>query len=90
MLKTIEMKSPVMVVTKINKKTNAFMFKDLTVGSLIQITADVGACGVSPSGSSYAPILQIENIQEENSAWKSFNELARILECFEFEEFLTD
>jgi hypothetical protein len=80
----IMLESNVQKVVKINKKTKAQMFKNLKVGDRIHLSIAVKAAG-SHRGT-YASYITIQNLQTEEVAVKSFNEIGTILDCFEFEE----
>lgn len=64
------------------------MFKDLEVGHKIQMSIPVKRVGTRNSncGATYAPHIQIKNLENDKTVKKSFNQLPKRLEHFEFEE----
>ena len=78
----IIMKSEVLEVTKIVKKTRAKMFKDLKVGSKIQLSIPVEYAGGNRG--TYASYITIRNLDNNECAYKSFNEITMLLNNFEF------
>lgn len=79
----IILKSETLKITKINKKTQAKMFKDLKVGSKILLSIPV-KCAGSNRGT-YASYIKIENLESADYAYKSFNQITQVLDMFEFE-----
>jgi hypothetical protein len=82
----IEMTSSPMFVKRIIKKTDALMFSELQVGNRILFAIVIEKQGVRPSGGSYAPYIRCQNLDnngENNITFKSFNQLSKILECFD-------
>lgn len=77
----ISMKSEVLEVVKVIKKTKAKMFKDLKVGSRIQLSIPVKYAGGNRG--TYASYITIRNLDNNECAFKSFNEVG-ILDNFEF------
>jgi hypothetical protein len=75
----IVLKTELKVLKKL-KTTKAMLFRNLIVGSKIRLTVDV-----TPN-KGYAKYMQIENICTGEKISKTFAELPKILECFEFEE----
>ncbi len=78
----ISMKSEILEVTKIVKKTKAKMFKDLVVGSKIQLSIPVKYAGSNRG--TYASYITIRNLDNDECAFKSFNEITNMLNNFEF------
>ena len=82
----IILKSKHYKVTKIKKKTTAHMFKDLKVGDTFSMYIEVEKVGLGTRGTTYAPEIKIKNHQTGEVAWKTFNQIGKVLERFEFEE----
>jgi hypothetical protein len=78
------MKSEVLTVKKINKKTKAEMFKNIKVGNKILLSIPVESVGRGYRGT-YASYIRIDNLDTDEHTFKSFNEICYILPCFEFE-----
>lgn len=72
-------------VKGINYKTTAKMFKNLKVGDLVKFSCKVEAVGGNRG--TYATNIRIENMTTEEVAFKTFNEVGRIMDYFEWEEF---
>ncbi|MEX0597811.1 MAG: hypothetical protein WD512_15065, partial [Candidatus Paceibacterota bacterium] len=70
-------------ITKINKKTNAKMFKDLIVGNVILLSIPVKYAGGNKG--TYASYIRVENLDSGESSHKSFNQIESVLDMFEFE-----
>lgn len=82
-MNNIVLQSRVLVVTKIVRKTSAKMFKNLDVGDEIQLSTI--AKGSGSGRGCYAQYIQVRNIKTGEYTSKSFNELDRLLDAFEFE-----
>jgi hypothetical protein len=80
----IPMTSNVFKIIKINKKSSARMFEDLSVGDEIIFTIEIEHLGTS-RGRTYAPYIKIENIKTKEYTLKSFNQITSILSCFELQ-----
>ena len=80
----IVMKSPIVKITKIIRKTKAKMFTDLKIGSNIRFSLGVHRLG-SNRGSSYSDYITVTNLDNGEKVCKSQNELGNILLCFEVE-----
>ncbi|MBL4952063.1 hypothetical protein JK635_07550 [Neobacillus sp. YIM B02564] len=79
----ILLKSDPLKVVKIKKKTQAKMFKDLKVGDVIKMSIPVEAAGSNRG--TYASHIQIQHTRTGEYVYKSFNEIAPILNRFELE-----
>lgn len=71
-------------IKNILKKTKAQMFKNLKINDEILITVPVKAVGGGSHGT-YAVALTITNLNTNEKAYKTFNEIRNILICFELE-----
>ncbi|MCY8549455.1 hypothetical protein MOD25_05995 [Bacillus haynesii] len=78
----IFLKSEVLEVEKIITKTNAKMFKDLKIGDKIMLSIPVKKAGSNRG--TYASYITIENLQNGERAYKSFNQIEDMLNKFEF------
>lgn len=81
----IVLKSNILVVNKILKRTRAKVFKDLKVGDKIQLSVEVKYAG-RRGGGTYATYILVENIETKDCVGKTFNELSPLLDNFEFIE----
>jgi ribosomal protein L19 len=84
----ITLKSEILKVTKINRKTKAQMFENLKVGDTIQLSVSVKYAGRNRG--TYATYIQIKNIKTGEITHSSFNQIDYILDAFEFKEELWD
>lgn len=82
MILDISLRSDILEVTKIVKKTKAEMFKDLKVGSKIQLS--VLAESVGGNRGTYASYITIKNLETGDYSHKSFNQIGSVLDKFEF------
>lgn len=82
----IILKSNILEVTKIVKKTKAAMFKNVKVGDCLLLSAKVKSAGNSRGGGTYATDIKIENLCNKETTYKTFNQITGLLECFEFKE----
>lgn len=80
----LTMKSNIVRVSKIVKKTRAKMFEDFQVGDEIRLSVEAETVGGN-RGRSYAVDVLIENITQNRRAYKTFNQLS-VLNNFEFED----
>lgn len=80
----IILKSEILTVRKIIRKTNAEMFKDLSVGDKIMLSLPVVHVGTS-RGRTYAPHIKIENLNSHEVVSKTLNEIPQVFQCFEFD-----
>lgn len=86
MNEVIYMRSGVLVVSKVLKKTSSCFFSTLKEGSKIEMSIPIKAVG-SNRGKTYSPTIKIANLDTGKIVGKSFNEISRLLECFEFKQF---
>lgn len=78
----IILKSDILEVTEIKKKTSAKMFKDLKIGDRILLTIPVKYAGMNRG--TYASYIRIENLSNGDYTHKSFNQITSLLSLFEF------
>lgn len=71
--------------TAINKKTRAKMFSDVKVGDAVMFSVPISSVG-SNRGRSYAVGIKCVNVRTKDVTTLTFNEIGRILDCFEFEQ----
>lgn len=76
------MRSEVLVVSKIVKKTQARTFKEFEVGDRIRLSVESKRVG-SSRGRSYAVDVRVDNLTSGKSVHKTFNQLG-VLDNFEF------
>lgn len=82
-LKTdIVLTSDTLEVIEIKKKTKAEMFKSLKVGDKILLSIPVKTAGSNRG--TYASYIKVENLQNGECTYKSFNQIVDILNLFEF------
>ena len=81
----IVLKSNVLIVEGIERKTSAKMFKDIEVGDKLLLSVDVDYAG-SNRGSTYATYIKCANLSKNDVAYKSFNEMPRFLNMFKLKE----
>ena len=81
----IVLKSNVLIVEGIKRKTSAKMFKDIEVGDRLLLSVDVDYAG-SNRGSTYATYIKCANLSKNDVAYKSFNEMPRFLNMFKLKE----
>lgn len=79
----IILKSEIVTVSKINKKTKAKMFENLKVGDQIEFSVPLKAAGRNRG--TYATYIMVKNIKTGESTSSSFNQLPIIMSAFEFE-----
>lgn len=79
----IVLKSEILKITKIKKKTKAIMLKDLVVGDKIQLSVD--ASPVGGNRGTYATYIKVENISNKESTYFSFNQISTLYNAFELE-----
>lgn len=80
----LTMRSQRVRISKIIKKTNAEMFKDIEVGDTIQLSVLPKSVGGS-RGRTYAVDVRIDNLTKNEHVYKTFNTLG-MLDNFEFTE----
>lgn len=73
-------------ITKILRKTRAWLFADIRVGDVIRFSMTVSNRTGASGGGSYASYIRIENVTQGTSTVKSQSELSNILsDTFELE-----
>lgn len=82
-MESIILKSDVLTVTKINRKTKAKMFENLKVGDKIEFSVPIKQAGRSRG--TYATYIKAINISTNEETFSSFNQLPSVLDAFEFE-----
>ena len=70
---------------EIHKKSQSPAFKDLKNGDVIEFSVEIKPAGRSSRGT-HATYISCYNPQTDQRSNLSFNQIARTLECFEFEE----
>ncbi|ALA47963.1 hypothetical protein ABE137_12355 [Brevibacillus laterosporus] len=81
---SIVLRSNILKITKINRKTKAKMFENLKVGSKIEMSVPVKYAGRNRG--SYATYIAVRNIETGETTSSSFNQLPSILDAFEIEQ----
>lgn len=71
--------------SEIHKKSQSPAFKDLKKGNVIEFSVEIKAVGRSSRGT-HAAYIRCFNPQTDQVSNLSFNQIARTLECFGFEE----
>lgn len=71
-------------VTKILKKTQARMFKNIEVGDVIQLSIGAERVGRGSRGSTLAADVRVDNLTKGQHTYKTFNTLG-VLDNFEYE-----
>lgn len=71
--------------TEIYKKSQSPAFKDLKNGDVIEFSVEIKPVGRSSRGT-HAVYIRCFNPQTDQVSDLSFNQIARTLECFKFEE----
>lgn len=80
-----ELKSDILEVVKVNKKTNAELFKGLKVGDKIQLIVDTSKVGrVGNTTKTKAKHITIVNVGTNETRTVTFNRIDKMLSCFEF------
>ena len=77
------LRSDILTITKIKKKSYAKMLKDLVVGDKIQLR--VSAKPVGGNRGTYASYIQVVNIKTEEKNEFSFNQITILYDTFEWE-----
>ena len=80
---TIILKSDIITVTKINRRTKAKMFENLKVGDEIEFCVPIKHAGSNRG--TYATYIGIRNVGTGEETFSSFNQLPTVLRAFEFE-----
>ena len=78
----IILKSEVLVIKEIKKKTKAKNLESLKVGDCIQLSVDASPVGRNKG--TYAAYIKIEDLQTGNCNYKSFNQIGDLYRTFEF------
>lgn len=86
-MKAILLESEVFEIKSIKKQTQAKIFKDMIVGDKVQFSIEIKESGFSISGSRRASYIRCTNLNTYQSVYKSFNELPKIIKCFELVKF---
>lgn len=81
----IILKSDILEVTKIKRKTKAKMFENLIAGSKLKFIVPIEYAGRNHG--TYATYITIKNIDTGEKTTSSFNQITRILDAFEFKYF---
>ena len=86
---TIEMKSPVLKVVKVIKKTSAKVFSKVDPGDSLVLSITLEHQGGASNGV-YASMVKVDVIKYNGEpslcVWKSMSQLANILENFDLKE----
>ena len=82
----ILMESKILRIVKVKKKTSEKMFKDLKAGDKIKLSISVNIAGTNQNGKTFTSVITIESLKNKDRAYKNFNEIAPILDCFELED----
>jgi len=83
-MEDILLRSFILTIVRINRKTKAKMFCNLKVGDSIQCSVKIEAVGRTKSGP-YAAYITIENVETGETTQSSFNQLPTILRAFGFD-----
>lgn len=78
----IILKSEVLVIKEIKKKTKAKNLESLKVGDSIQLSVDASPVGRNKG--TYAAYIKIEDLQTGKCNYKSFNQIGDLYRTFEF------
>lgn len=71
-------------VTKINRKTNARMFKDCKVGDILTLDVAFKSVGYGDHGT-HASYIRIKNMRVCSETFISFNQTANLADILELE-----
>jgi len=83
----IILKSKILKVKAVKKKTQAAMFENLEVGDKIRLSIPVSHAGTLHSSSgTRASYITAENLETGETTRASFNQMPRRLDVFEFEK----
>lgn len=77
----IILKSKKLLILDIKRKTKAKMFCDVKVGDILQLSVPVACVGIN-----YAVHIKIKNLNSGQVAYKTFNQITPLLNCFEIRE----
>jgi len=78
----IILKSDILTITKINRKTKAKMFENLSIGDKVVFSVPIKQAGSNRG--TYATYIKVENINTGEITHSSFNQIVSILDAFEF------
>lgn len=81
----IVLKSEILTVKEIKKKSTAKMFGSLIVGDNIQFMIELERVGWRASGT-YAPFITALNLKTGEHVDRSFNQMATVIKPFVFEK----
>jgi len=81
----ILLKSNILVVAKILRKTKARLFKDLKIGDKITFSVPIKHAG-SNRGTTYSTYIETKNVATGEVVLNSFNQLPPLLETLILEE----
>ena len=81
----IILESKKLLVLDIKRKTKAKMFRDVKVGDILQLSVPIEYVG-SNRGRSYAVDIKVKNLNSGQVAYKTFNQITSLLNCFEIKE----
>ena len=76
------LKSEILTIKQIKKKTKAKNLECLKVGDSIQLSVDASPIGRNKG--TYAAYIKIENLQTKECNYKSFNQIGDLYRTFEF------
>lgn len=76
------LKSEVLIIKEIKKKTKAKNLESLKVGDRIQLSIDASPVGRNKG--TYAAYIKIEDLQTGKCNYKSFNQIGDLYKTFEF------
>lgn len=80
----IRLRSNIMRITAIKKRTKANVMKDWVVGDAIELVIDAGHVGGN-RGSSYTTDIAIHNITQGTVTYKTMNTVNHFTDAFELE-----
>lgn len=78
---TIILKSEILTITQIKRKTKAKMLEHLKVGDKIQLSIDASPAGRNRG--TYASYLKITNLENDEKTYLSFNQICVLYNAFE-------
>jgi hypothetical protein len=79
----IILKSEILTIVKIKKKTKAKMLEKLVVGDKIQLSVD--ASPVGGNRGTYASYITVENVETKERTCFSFNQISTLYNAFELQ-----
>lgn len=74
-----------LVVSEIIRKTTAKLFKDLVVGDKIKLSVILKPAGTN-RGQTYSTYIKVENLNNGEKVFNSFNQLPKLIDCFKFKK----